>query len=118
MWSRNLRPHRFAPGTRRGTVPNGPPVRSDRSEFAFGLPQRRSSPGSACTCCASPAAIGAYVSASGACIPMPQTLGEAAKAVGKNRTTLLRAVKVGKLSATYDESLGGWLVEPSELHRV
>jgi hypothetical protein len=49
---------------------------------------------------------------------MPQTLGEAAKAVGKNRTTLLRAVKSGKLSATYDDALGGWLVEPAELHRI
>src|SRR6476661_1735007 len=49
---------------------------------------------------------------------MPQTLGAAAKAVGKNRTTLLRAVKSGKLSATYDDALGGWLVEPAELHRI
>jgi hypothetical protein len=58
------------------------------------------------------------VPASGVCILMPHTLGAAAKAVGKNRTTLLRAVKSGKLSATYDEALGGWLVEPAELHRV
>jgi hypothetical protein len=49
---------------------------------------------------------------------MPQTLGEAAKAVGKNRTTLLRAVKAGKLSATYDEAAGSWLIEPAELFRV
>jgi septal ring factor EnvC (AmiA/AmiB activator) len=49
---------------------------------------------------------------------MPQTLGEAAKAVGKNRTTLLRAVKAGKLSATYDNASGSWLIEPAELFRV
>jgi hypothetical protein len=49
---------------------------------------------------------------------MPQTLGQAAKAVGKNRTTILRAIKAGKLSATHDDATGSWLIEPAELHRL
>lgn len=49
---------------------------------------------------------------------MPQTLGQAAKAVGKNRTTILRALKAGKLSATHDEATGSWMIEPAELHRL
>lgn len=49
---------------------------------------------------------------------MPLMLGEAAKAAGKNRTTILRAIKAGKLSASHDEASGAWLIEPAELHRV
>jgi hypothetical protein len=45
-------------------------------------------------------------------------LGEAAKAIGKNRTTILRAIKTGKLSATHDEATGAWVIEPAELHRL
>ena len=49
---------------------------------------------------------------------MPQTLSQAAKAVGRNRTTILRAIKAGKLSAAHDEATGAWLLEPAELHRL
>src|SRR4051812_5001990 len=49
---------------------------------------------------------------------MPQTLGQAAKSVGRNRTTILRAIKAGKLSATHDEATGSWMIEPAELHRL
>lgn len=49
---------------------------------------------------------------------MPQTLGQAAKTVGRNRTTLLRAIKAGKLSATHDEATGSWMIEPAELYRL
>jgi len=49
---------------------------------------------------------------------MPQTLGQAAKSVGKNRTTILRAIKAGKLSAHHDEATGAWMIEPAELHRL
>jgi hypothetical protein len=48
---------------------------------------------------------------------MPYTLAEAAKATGTNKTTILRAIKSGKVSGTKDEH-GTWLVEPAELHRV
>ena len=49
---------------------------------------------------------------------MPHTLGQAANAVGKNRTTILRAIKAGKLSATHDAATGAWTIEPVELHRL
>ena len=48
---------------------------------------------------------------------MPLSLSEAAKATGTNRTTILRAIKAGKVSATKDVH-GNWLIEPVELHRV
>ena len=49
---------------------------------------------------------------------MPYTLVEAAKAAGCNRSTILRAIKAGRISATRDEATQAWLVEPVELHRV
>jgi hypothetical protein len=49
---------------------------------------------------------------------MPHILSQAAKAVGKDRTTILRAIKSGKLSAGRDELTGAWLIEPAELHRL
>jgi hypothetical protein len=48
---------------------------------------------------------------------MPYTIAQAAEATGNNRTTILRAIKAGKVSATKDAH-GNWLVEPAELHRV
>lgn len=48
---------------------------------------------------------------------MQYTAGEAAKATGKNITTITRAIKSGKISASKDDS-GAWRIEPSELHRV
>jgi hypothetical protein len=49
---------------------------------------------------------------------VPYTLAQAAKAVRRDKTTLLRAIKKGTVSAVRDESTGGWLIEPVELHRV
>lgn len=47
---------------------------------------------------------------------MRYTLGEAAKATGKSKTTVQRAIANGKISA---EKLGiGYSIDPSELHRV
>jgi predicted site-specific integrase-resolvase len=40
------------------------------------------------------------------------TLAQAAEATGNNRTTILRAIKAGKVSATKDAH-GSWLVEPA-----
>jgi hypothetical protein len=48
---------------------------------------------------------------------MPYTLAAAAKATGTNKTTILRAIKSGKVSGTKDD-YGNWHVEPAELHRV
>lgn len=48
---------------------------------------------------------------------MGYTLGEAAKATGKAKTTIQRAVKSGKISASKSTS-GAYDIEPSELHRV
>jgi ATPase subunit of ABC transporter with duplicated ATPase domains len=49
---------------------------------------------------------------------MAYTLSEAARAAGRGKTTLLRMIRSGRLSATRDPVTGGWLVEPVELHRL
>jgi len=46
------------------------------------------------------------------------TLAEAAVAAGRDRSTLLRAIKSGKLSAARDAVMGAWRVDPAELARV
>jgi uncharacterized coiled-coil protein SlyX len=46
------------------------------------------------------------------------TLSEAAKACSRGKTTLLRMIKSGRLSAARDPVTGGWLLEPAELHRL
>jgi hypothetical protein len=48
---------------------------------------------------------------------MPYSLQSAATACGVNRSTILRAIKSGRISATKDE-LGAWVLEPVEVHRV
>src|SRR5215208_5057226 len=49
---------------------------------------------------------------------MALTLSQAARSCGRGKTTLLRAVRSGRLSASRDETAGTWLIEPSELARV
>jgi excisionase family DNA binding protein len=49
---------------------------------------------------------------------MTYTLNQAARRVGKGKSTLLRAVHSGKLAAIRDELTGSWLIEASELHRL
>jgi hypothetical protein len=49
--------------------------------------------------------------------PMPYTLGQAAKAAGRTKTTLQEAIKKGRISATKD-ALGRYQIDPAELHRV
>ena len=48
---------------------------------------------------------------------MVYTLGEAAKATGKSKATISKAIKSGRVSAHKDES-GTFHIDPSELHRV
>ncbi len=45
------------------------------------------------------------------------TLGQAAKATGKTKTTIQVAIKNGRMSASKDD-LGRYQIDPAELHRV
>src|SRR3954452_18225618 len=49
---------------------------------------------------------------------MAYSLTEAAGAAGRNRFSILRAIKIGRLSAVRDETTGEWRIEPVELHRL
>ena len=49
---------------------------------------------------------------------MAYTLKQAAEATSKTKTTILRAIKSGKLSAIRHEITNSWLIEPAELHRL
>jgi hypothetical protein len=48
---------------------------------------------------------------------MSYSLSNAAAACGINKSTVLRSIKGGRLTATKD-ALGQWRIEPAELHRV
>lgn len=48
---------------------------------------------------------------------MSYTLGDAAKAAGKSKTTLHRAIKSGRISAVKADD-GSYSIDPAELHRV
>jgi hypothetical protein len=48
---------------------------------------------------------------------MGYSLGQAAKAAGRSKTTIHRAIKSGRLSAARTED-GGWSIDPSELSRA
>lgn len=48
---------------------------------------------------------------------MVYTLGEAAKATGKSKAAISRAIKTSKLSAQRQED-GSFKIDPAELHRV
>jgi hypothetical protein len=48
---------------------------------------------------------------------MSYRLSEAAAACSLNKSTVRRAIKIGKVSATKDPH-GQWHIEPAELHRV
>lgn len=48
---------------------------------------------------------------------MLYTLGQAAKATGRSKPTIQRAIKNGQISATRNEN-GSYIIDPSELHRV
>jgi hypothetical protein len=48
---------------------------------------------------------------------MSYSLQQAADAAGINKSTVFRAIKAGKISATRDEH-NQWVIDPAELHRV
>jgi hypothetical protein len=43
---------------------------------------------------------------------------QAAAAVGRNRSSILRAIKSGRLTAARDDATGAWRIDASELHRL
>ena len=49
---------------------------------------------------------------------MPYTVMQAGKATGKAKTTILRAIQTGKVSANRDPVTQAWIIDPAELHRV
>jgi hypothetical protein len=49
--------------------------------------------------------------------PMTITLGEASRQTGKTKSTILKALKTGRLSGTKDDK-GEWEIDPAELFRV
>lgn len=46
------------------------------------------------------------------------TVPQAAAAVGRNRSSILRAIRSGRLSAARDDATGDWRIDPAELHRL
>jgi hypothetical protein len=48
---------------------------------------------------------------------MAYTLGQAARATGKAKPTIARAIQVGRLAASRSAD-GSWAIDPAELHRV
>lgn len=48
---------------------------------------------------------------------MTYTLGTAAKATGLAKSTVLRAIKAGRITANKTDT-GDWSIDPAELHRV
>jgi 3-hydroxyacyl-CoA dehydrogenase len=48
---------------------------------------------------------------------MGYTLSQAATATGKDKSTISKAIKKGRISAKKDEK-GQWNIDPAELHRV
>jgi hypothetical protein len=49
---------------------------------------------------------------------MAYSLAQAAKAVSRDRSTLLRMIKLGRISAVRDPVSGAWAIEPVELFRT
>src|ERR1700730_12983101 len=61
-----------------------------------------------------------FVGAGASALPpsnLPTWNGFAVEAVGMSKTSILRSIKAGRISAGRDE-LGQWAIEPRELHRV
>jgi hypothetical protein len=49
---------------------------------------------------------------------MYESLGQAAKACGLSKSTILRAIKSHRITAARSERNGDWTIDPAELHRV
>jgi hypothetical protein len=46
------------------------------------------------------------------------TLAEAAAASGKSKSTVLRSIRAGRISAVRDELSGGWRIEPAHISEL
>ncbi len=51
-------------------------------------------------------------------ITMLLSVKQAAKAVGRSKPTILRAIQAHRISASKDGLTGAWMIDPAELHRV
>ena len=49
---------------------------------------------------------------------MYESLGQAAKATGLSKSTILRAIKAHRISAVRSERTGDWTIDPAEIHRL
>src|SRR3954447_3114294 len=49
---------------------------------------------------------------------MRYSLAQAATATGKGRSTILRSIKAGRLSANRDALTQAWMIDAAELHRL
>src|SRR4051812_45202201 len=49
---------------------------------------------------------------------MRYSLAQAAEATDKSRSTILRSIKAGRLSAARDALTQAWLIDAAELHRL
>src|SRR4051794_8877316 len=49
---------------------------------------------------------------------MPYNLSEAGAAVGRSKSSILRAIRKGALSAARNDTTGEWAIEPAELFRA
>jgi hypothetical protein len=49
---------------------------------------------------------------------MPLNLVEAGAVAGRSKSSILRAIKRGALTASRDDTTGGWCIEEAELHRA
>ena len=49
---------------------------------------------------------------------MAYNLVEAGKAIGMGKSSVLRAIRKGVISASRDPVTGGWAIDPAELHRA
>src|SRR4051794_14740521 len=100
-----------------GLVPDGPARAAKAPVVASERRSRRRSrvpPSACCSTCGISMLTRSY--AQGEC--MAYSLAQAAVAVGKNRSTILRAIRTGRLSAERDEANGAWAIQPAELLRV
>jgi hypothetical protein len=48
---------------------------------------------------------------------MPYTLGQAARATGKSKPTIARAIQIGRISAARADD-GSYMIDPAELSRI
>ena len=49
---------------------------------------------------------------------MPYSVMQAARAIGRSKSTVIRLIASGKISATRDETTGAFAIDPAELHRL